>query len=67
MERSVQKLNLATATKPIPDFGQGPDPYQGFQIHDYLQVSFLRQDPGKNLSYLYQFSYSNEFILTTRK
>ncbi|KAL5115768.1 Non-classical phosphatidylinositol transfer protein (PITP) [Pleosporales sp. CAS-2024a] len=46
MEKSVQKLNLASATAPIPDFGQGPDPYQGFQIHDYLQVSFLRQDPA---------------------
>ncbi|PSN66974.1 CRAL/TRIO domain-containing protein [Corynespora cassiicola Philippines] len=45
MERSVQKLNLAAATQPIPDFGQGPDPYQGFQVHDYLQVSFIRQDP----------------------
>ena len=45
MERSVQKLNLASATQPIPDFGAGPDPYQGIQIHDYLQVSFFRQDP----------------------
>ncbi|KAF1953624.1 CRAL/TRIO domain-containing protein [Byssothecium circinans] len=45
MERSVQKLNLAAATKPIPNYGEGPDPYQGIQIHDYLQVSFLRQDP----------------------
>lgn len=47
MEKSVQKLNLKEATKPIPDFGLGPDPYQGYQIHDYLQVSFLRQDPSK--------------------
>lgn len=45
MEKSVQALNLAAATQPIPDYGQGPDPYQGFQVHDYLQVSFLRQDP----------------------
>lgn len=45
MEKSVQKLNLSSATKPIPNFGEGPDPYQGFQVHDYLQVSFLRQDP----------------------
>jgi hypothetical protein len=44
MERSVQKLNLADAKEPIPDFGQGPDSYQGIQIHDYLQVSFLRQN-----------------------
>jgi hypothetical protein len=46
MEKSVQKLNLSSATTPIPNFGEGPDPYQGFQIHDYLQVSFLRQDPA---------------------
>lgn len=45
MERSVQKLNLASATQPIPNYGDGPDPYQGFQVHDYLQVSFIRQDP----------------------
>ncbi|KAG9205014.1 Non-classical phosphatidylinositol transfer protein (PITP) [Epicoccum nigrum] len=45
MEKSVQKLNLSSASKPIPSFGEGPDPYQGFQVHDYLQVSFLRQDP----------------------
>ncbi|CAO2647742.1 Nn.00g086640.m01.CDS01 [Neocucurbitaria sp. VM-36] len=45
MEKSVQKLNLSAATEPIPNYNEGPDPYQGFQIHDYLQVSFLRQDP----------------------
>ncbi|KAJ4377663.1 Non-classical phosphatidylinositol transfer protein (PITP) [Neocucurbitaria cava] len=45
MEKSVQKLNLSSATEPIPNYNEGPDPYQGFQIHDYLQVSFLRQDP----------------------
>jgi hypothetical protein len=46
MERSIQALALSTATTPIPDYGLGPDPYQGYQIHDYLQVSFLRQDPA---------------------
>ena len=46
MEKSVQKLKLASATLPIPNYNEGPDPYQGFQIHDYLQVSFLRQDPA---------------------
>lgn len=46
MERSVQKLNLASAIKPIPNYNEGPDPYQGFQVHDYLQVTFLRQDPA---------------------
>ncbi|KAF2872227.1 CRAL-TRIO domain-containing protein [Massariosphaeria phaeospora] len=45
MERSVRKLDLSNATQPIPDYGEGPDPYQGFQIHDYLQVSFLWPDP----------------------
>ncbi|KAF1842495.1 CRAL/TRIO domain-containing protein [Cucurbitaria berberidis CBS 394.84] len=45
MEKSVLKLNLSNATQPIPDYNEGPDPYQGFQIHDYLRVSFLRQDP----------------------
>lgn len=46
MEKSVQKLNLSSATAPIPNYNEGLDPYQGFQIHDYLQVSFLRQDPA---------------------
>ncbi|KAL6705744.1 Non-classical phosphatidylinositol transfer protein (PITP) [Coniothyrium glycines] len=45
MEKSVQRLNLRDATTPIPNFGEGPDSYQGYQIHDYLQVSFLRRDP----------------------
>ncbi|KAK3081316.1 Non-classical phosphatidylinositol transfer protein (PITP) [Coniosporium uncinatum] len=45
MELGLSKLNLYSATTPIPDFGQGPDPYQGIQVHDYLRVSFLRQDP----------------------
>lgn len=44
MELSIAALDLPSAVKPIPDFGAGPDPYQGIQIHDYLQVSFLRQD-----------------------
>jgi phosphatidylinositol transfer protein SFH5 len=45
MELSIQKLDLANATKPIPDHGMGPDPYQGIQIHDYLNIRFIRQDP----------------------
>lgn len=53
MERSVQKLNLAAATKPIPDYGTGPDPYQGYQVHDYLQVSYIRQDPRKSWTLFY--------------
>lgn len=54
MERSVQKLDLPNATKPIPNFGEGHDPYQGYQVHDYLQVSFLRQDPRKLRQYFPQ-------------
>jgi hypothetical protein len=45
MEIGVQKLKLKSATKPIPDYGDGPDPYQGIQVHDYKSVSFLRMDP----------------------
>jgi hypothetical protein len=45
MELSTSHLNLSSATVPIPDYGQGPDPYQGIQVHDYLNVSFLRMDP----------------------
>jgi len=46
MELSIQELDLASATRPIPDHGNGPDPYQGIQIHDYLNISFIRQDPA---------------------
>jgi len=45
MELGVEKLGLDKATQPIPNFGEGPDPYQGIQIHDYLNASFLRMDP----------------------
>lgn len=45
MELSIRALRLSDATAPIPDYGKGADPYQGFQIHDYMGVSFLRQDP----------------------
>jgi hypothetical protein len=45
MELGVAKLELAKATTPIPDYGQGQDPYQGIQVHDYQSVSFLRMDP----------------------
>lgn len=44
MEMSVAALDLQKADKPIPDYGKGIDPYQGYQIHDYLNVSFLRQN-----------------------
>ncbi|EOA82889.1 Non-classical phosphatidylinositol transfer protein (PITP) [Exserohilum turcicum] len=45
MEKSIQALSLSSASVPIPNYGEGPDPYQGFQVHDYLQVSFIRRDP----------------------
>ncbi|KAF3089358.1 Non-classical phosphatidylinositol transfer protein (PITP), variant 2 [Orbilia oligospora] len=45
MEAAIAKLDLPNATKPIPDFGKGADPYQIIQVHDYLNVSFLRMDP----------------------
>ncbi|KAF2769621.1 CRAL/TRIO domain-containing protein [Teratosphaeria nubilosa] len=43
MELTLQQLHLDKADKTIPDYGQGPDPYQAIQIHDYLSVSFFRQ------------------------
>ena len=46
MELALAQLNLNGATKPIPEYGQGPDPYQAIQIHDCLSVSFFRQ-PGE--------------------
>lgn len=46
MELTIERLDLKAATLPIPDFGMGPDPYQAIQVHDYLNVSFLRQDPN---------------------
>ncbi|KAG7391730.1 Non-classical phosphatidylinositol transfer protein (PITP) [Phytophthora pseudosyringae] len=45
MEKGIQKLKLNEATVPIPDYDEGRDPYQGIQVHDYLNISFLRQDP----------------------
>jgi hypothetical protein len=44
MELSVKELDLASATEKIPE--NGPDPYRMVQVHDYLNVSFLRQDPS---------------------
>lgn len=43
MELTLAGLHLDSATRPIPDYGQGSDPYQAIQIHDYLSVSFFRQ------------------------
>ncbi|KAK6504580.1 Non-classical phosphatidylinositol transfer protein (PITP) [Arthrobotrys musiformis] len=44
MEAAIDKLDLQNATVPIPNFNQGADPYQIIQVHDYLNVSFLRMD-----------------------
>ncbi|GAA5954363.1 hypothetical protein JCM21900_005042 [Sporobolomyces salmonicolor] len=44
MERSIALFDLSNATAPIPDYGAGEDPYQGYQVHDYEGVSFLRMD-----------------------
>lgn len=43
MELTLQQLDLNSATKIVPDYGKGPDPYQAIQVHDYLSVSFFRQ------------------------
>jgi len=44
MELSVKELDLKSATVPIP--ADGVDQYQMVQVHDYLNVSFLRMDPA---------------------
>ncbi|EHK97965.1 putative Phosphatidylinositol transfer protein sfh5 [Glarea lozoyensis 74030] len=44
MELSVQELDLKSATEKIPE--DGVDPYRMVQVHDYLNVSFLRMDPS---------------------
>lgn len=44
MELSVKELDLTSATAKIPE--DGPDQYRMVQVHDYLNVSFLRMDPA---------------------
>ncbi|KAM0754559.1 putative phosphatidylinositol transporter [Meredithblackwellia eburnea MCA 4105] len=46
MEQGVLALNLSTTTTPIPQVLTQKDPHQMYQIHDYLNVSFLRMDPS---------------------
>ncbi len=48
MELALQELSIATATKPITaDY----DPYKIYQVHDYKDISFLRQSaPVKSAS-----------------
>jgi hypothetical protein len=43
MELSIRELDLSSATVKIPE--DGSDPYRMVQVHDYLNVSFLRMDP----------------------
>ena len=43
MEFGTRRLNINSATAPIPDGAE--DPYRMLQVHDYLSVSFLRMDP----------------------
>lgn len=47
MELSLKQLHLEDAKEPIPDYGSGNDPYQAIQVHDYLNISFLRQHPDQ--------------------
>lgn len=44
MELAVQELKMKDATEVI-DY-EGEDPYQMIQVHDYLNVKFLRMDPA---------------------
>lgn len=44
MELAVQELKLAQATS-VLDY-DGEDPYQMVQVHDYLNLSFLRLNPN---------------------
>jgi len=44
MEEAVHELNLSSATIPISNYGKGEDPYKIEQVHDYMNISFLRPD-----------------------
>lgn len=44
MELSVRELDLPSKTVAIPP--EGEDQYRMVQVHDYLNVSFLRMDPA---------------------
>ncbi|KAJ5948970.1 Phosphatidylinositol transfer protein sfh5 [Penicillium verhagenii] len=45
MELAVQDLNMKDATTVI-DYDGEKDPYQMIQVHDYMNVKFLRMDPS---------------------
>jgi len=62
MELSLKELDLASATVPIPQ--NGVDPYKMVQVHDYLDVSFLRMDPAvkaasKETIQIFSMAYPN--------
>ena len=42
-EIAISHLKLNEATKIIPDYCKGPDPYKMMNVHDYLSVSFFRR------------------------
>src|SRR5690606_15222412 len=44
MELAVRELKIDQSTKVIDYHGE--DPYQMIQVHDYLNVSFLRLNPN---------------------
>ncbi|KAJ2901857.1 hypothetical protein MKZ38_001336 [Zalerion maritima] len=44
MEQAIQGLKIDEATATIPD--DGKDTYRIIQVHDYLDISFLRLDPN---------------------
>ena len=44
MEMAMRKLNFTAGRVAIPDYGCGDDPYQIYQVHDYLSVRFFTMD-----------------------
>lgn len=45
MERAMARLDLASATTPIPDYPAPEDPHRLLQVHVYSGLSFLRLPP----------------------
>ncbi|KAI9782583.1 MAG: Non-classical phosphatidylinositol transfer protein (PITP) [Geoglossum umbratile] len=44
MEMAMRQLNFTAGRTAIPDYGCGDDPYQIYQVHDYLSVRFFTMD-----------------------
>ncbi|KAI9769944.1 MAG: Non-classical phosphatidylinositol transfer protein (PITP) [Geoglossum simile] len=44
MEMAMRQLNFIAGRVAIPDYGCGDDPYQIYQVHDYLSVRFFTMD-----------------------